>query len=70
VEKNLVFKFEGANIIIPMKKLILKTDQGKRVIFNLKQSYNNRVVLGEPLFLEHFFAFDYLRNRIGIAEKR
>jgi hypothetical protein len=50
-----------------MKKLILKTDQGKRVIFNLKQSYNNRVVLGEPMFLEYFFAFDYLKNRIGIA---
>ncbi len=31
---------------------------------------NNRVILGEPIFLQHFIALDYTKNRFGFAPKR
>jgi len=56
--------------MIPMEKLILVNDHGKRVVFNIKKTYNNRVILGEPIFLQHYMAFDYQKNRIGFGPKR
>ena len=54
-------------MIIPLKKLVLKLDHNKRVIFNIKKSISNVTVLGEPIFNEYFMAFDYLKNRIGFS---
>lgn len=55
--------------MIPLSKLIL-TEQGKKVVLNIKKTFNNKVILGEPIFLQHFIAFDYSKNRFGFAPKR
>ena len=70
MNKNLVIGLKGTNIIISLKKLIVKVDHGKRVIFNIKRSFNNFCILGEPVFMEYWVAFDYLNNRVGFSGKR
>ena len=57
-------------MILSLRKLIVKVDHGKRIIFNIKKSFNNYSILGEPLFKEYYFAFDYLNNRVGFSGKR
>lgn len=57
-------------MVIPMKKLVRNMEHGKKVVFNIKKSFNNFSVLGEPLFKEYFFAFDYLNNKVGFSGKR
>ena len=52
-----------------MDKLIL-SENTKKVVLNIKKTFNNRVVLGEPIFLQHFIALDYSKNRIGFAIPR
>lgn len=68
--KNLIVGFKGSNMIIPLRKLVLKVDHGKRVIFNIKQSFNHWAILGEPIFEHYVMFFDYLKNRVGFSEKR
>jgi len=70
LSKNFVIGFKGANMIIPLNKLLLKLDHGKRAIFNIKKSVNQYAVLGEPIFQHYFMAFDYLYNRVGFSGKR
>ena len=55
--------------MIPFADLNLKT-QGKKVILNIKQTYNKYAIMGEPLFLQYFCVFDYSKNRMGFAPKR
>lgn len=38
--------------------------------FNIKRAYNNRIILGEPVYNEHVLILDYSKNKIGIAPKR
>jgi len=42
----------------------------KKIVLNIKKTFNNRVVLGEPIFLQHFIALDYSKNKIGFATPR
>jgi hypothetical protein len=56
--------------MIPVKDLILRNDHGKRIVFNIKKTFNNRIVLGEPIFKENVIILDYTKNKIGIAPKR
>lgn len=70
IEKNLYFGFSGPNLMIPMQDLVLKNEHGKKVIFNIKRTYNNRIILGEPIFNQHVLLLDYTKDRIGIAPKR
>lgn len=68
--KNLVVSFEGTNMILPLSKLVLNMDHGKRAVFNVKKSLNGYAVLGEPVFQHYLMAFDYLYNRVGFSGKR
>lgn len=56
--------------MIPMEKLVLKDDHGKKIIFNIKKTFNMRAILGEPIFKQYFMIFDYSKNRIGFSPKR
>lgn len=44
--------------------------EGKKVILNIKQTFNNHAIMGEPLFQHYFCVFDYSKNRMGFAPKR
>lgn len=55
--------------MVPLSDLIEKEEKTK-IILNIKKTFNNRVVLGEPIFQKHFVAFDYTKNRFGFANKR
>lgn len=55
--------------MVPLSKLVL-SEQSKKIVLNIKKTYNNRVILGEPIFLQHFIALDYTKNRFGFAPKR
>ena len=56
--------------MVPMKDLVLRNDHGKRIIFNIKKTFNNRIILGEPIYHENVVILDYTKNKIGIAPKR
>ena len=45
--KDLVIKFKSVNMILQLKKLVVKVDHGKRVIFNIKKSISNITILGK-----------------------
>lgn len=51
LEKNMVIGLKGANLIIPLEKLLLKDDHGKRAVFKIKKSIGKYAILGEPIFL-------------------
>jgi hypothetical protein len=70
LEKDLVVGFEGGNMVLPLKGLVLRLDHGRRAVFNIKQSLNSYAILGEPVFQQYYLAFDYLGNRIGFSDKR
>jgi hypothetical protein len=70
IGKNLYFGFGGPNLMVPMKDLVLKNEHGKKVTFNIKRSFNSRIILGEPVYKDHVLILDYSKNRIGIAPKR
>lgn len=70
IGKNLFFGFGGPNLMVPMKDLVLRNDHGKRIIFNIKKTFNNRIILGEPIYHENVVILDYTKNKIGIAPKR
>lgn len=55
--------------MIPIKDLIITNDHGKRIVFNIKKTYNNRVIFGEPVFKKYSVFFDYSKNKIGYAVK-
>lgn len=46
IQKNLIFEFGEVNMMIPLQKLIISNDHGKKIVLNIKQSFNNVVVLG------------------------
>jgi hypothetical protein len=69
VKKQLIFGFSGTNIMIKLEDLVLK-NEGKKVIFNIKKTFNNHAILGEPIFHKYFVLLDYNKNRIGFAPKR
>ena len=46
IDKELVIGFSRSNMILPMKKLVIKVDHGKRAIFNIKKSLSKMAVLG------------------------
>ena len=69
IEKEIFFTFGDHTIQIPLKDLVLKKD-GKKVVLNIKQTYNNHAIMGEPLFKHYFCVFDYSKNRIGMAPRR
>lgn len=52
-----------------MKDLLL-SDHSKKLTLNIKKTYNNRLVLGEPIFKDHVLMLDYSKDRIGLAPKR
>jgi hypothetical protein len=56
--------------MIPLENLVVETVKGKKIILNIKKTYNNRAILGEPVFKQHFILFDYSKNKIGFAPKR
>lgn len=68
-EKNIYFDFGGKNIMLPLASLIEKEEKTK-IILNIKKTFNNRVILGEPVFLKHFIVLDYSKNKFGFANKR
>ncbi len=70
VKKNLIFGFGDKKQMIPMEKLVLKDEHGKKIIFNIKKTFNSRAILGEPIFKQYFMIFDYSKNRIGFSPKR
>ena len=55
--------------MMPLSNLVL-SEQSKKIVLNIKKTFNNRVILGEPIFLQHFIAFDYTKNKFGFAPKR
>lgn len=55
--------------MVSLKDLVLKVD-GKKLIMNIKRTYNNRIILGEPVFKDHVLLLDYTKDRIGFAPKR
>ena len=55
--------------MIKLKNLVLKSDS-KKFILNIKRTYNNRIILGEPVFKDHVLLLDYTKDRIGFAPKR
>lgn len=55
--------------MIPLADLIEKEEKTK-IILNIKKTFNNRVILGEPIFLKHFIVLDYGKNKFGFANKR
>jgi hypothetical protein len=68
-QKSMFFSFADKNINVRLDQLVL-AEQSKKIVLNIKKTYNNRVILGEPLFLQHFIALDYSNNKIGFAPKR
>ena len=64
------FDFGGKNINIPLSDLIHTPLKGKKLTLNIKKTFNNRVVLGEPVFMQHYVVLDYSKNRFGFANKR
>lgn len=70
MNKHLYFTLSGANLMLPISDLIIKNDHGKRIVFNIKKSYNNHIIFGEPVFQKYAVFFDYSKNRIGYALKR
>jgi hypothetical protein len=69
LEKTLFFDFGGKNINIPLAKLEHES-KSKKLILNIKKTFNNRVILGEPIFTQHYIVLDYSSNRFGFAAKR
>lgn len=55
--------------MVPLSDLI-ESDSKAKIILNIKKTFNNRVILGEPIFQRHFIALDYNKNRFGFANKR
>jgi hypothetical protein len=56
--------------MIPFSDLVLTNDHGKRIIFNIKKTFNNRLIFGEPVFKKYTVFFDYSKDKIGYAIKR
>ena len=46
-----------------MKDLVLK-DEKNRLVFNIKQSYCNDSIVGEPFFSKYYIYFDYHKNLV------
>lgn len=55
--------------MITLEKLLLSNEH-KRAVFNIRATSGHRAILGEPIFLEYFLAFDYSKNRVGFGPKR
>ena len=69
MDTHIYFTFSERNIMLPLKDLVLKSER-KKVTLNIKKTFNNHGIMGEPLFLHYFCIFDYSKNRIGFAPKR
>lgn len=48
----------------------MRNKDGKEVVLHLKLGETNHIIMGEPFFKKYYSAFDYIKNRIGIAERR
>ena len=68
--RTMFFNFGGKNINIPISDLLHVGLKGKKLILNIKKTFNNRAVLGEPVFKQHYIVLDYSKNRFGFANKR
>lgn len=68
--RTIFFDFGGKNINIPISNLLHTPLKGKKLTLNIKKTFNNRIVLGEPVFLQHYVVLDYSKNRFGFANKR
>lgn len=44
-EKSIFFSFDSKNINVKLEKLVL-SEQSKKIVLNIKKTYNNRVILG------------------------
>jgi hypothetical protein len=70
LERNLYFGFQGPNMMVSLKDLLLRNEHSKKATFNIKRTYNNRIILGEPIYDNYVLLLDYTKNRIGFAPKR
>lgn len=70
LEKVIFFDFGGRNINLPLSDLTYEGVSKKKLILNIKKTFNNRVILGEPVFKKHYVVFDYSKNKFGFADKR
>jgi len=52
-----------------MEVLVLK-QEGKKIILNIKKTFNNRAIIGEPIFKKYTVLFDYTNSKVGFAHKR
>ena len=68
--KTMFFSFNGKNINIPISSLTHESITKKKMVLKIKRTFNNRVILGEPVFLQHYIVLDYSKNRFGFANKR
>lgn len=55
--------------MIPFKELIISNAHHK-VVINIKKTYINKIILGEPIFKHYVLIFDYSKYKIGFAPKR
>ncbi len=67
--KQLFIGLGGTKVALKVKDLLL-SEHSKRLTLNIKRTYNNRIILGEPIFRDHVLLLDYSKDRIGIAPKR
>lgn len=70
LNKNVYFKFEGSSVMIPLKDLVRANEHNKKISFNIKKTFNSRIVLGEPIFKKYSVYIDYSKDKIGFAIKR
>ena len=54
---------------MPLQDLVLEKHH-KEVTFNLKTTFQDYAIFGEPFFQKYYTVFDYGRNRIGIGAPR
>lgn len=69
LDETMFFQFNGKNINIPFSMLAYKEISKKKLILNIRKTFNNRVILGEPIFHRHYIVLDYSKNRFGFANK-
>ena len=47
-----------------------KEESMSHTLLNIRQSESEYIIVGEPFFNKYYAAFDYLKNRIGIADRK
>lgn len=71
--KNLILSLSRTAVMIPLAHLIRDEEEkghSNILTLNIKQTYNNYAVLGEPLFRHYYMLFDYGKNRVGFSGRR